>query len=239
MRAKTDAKQKARQLRREGKSLREIAEEVGASKASVSVWVRDVVLSDEHRDALDRRRPNVRAAAEWQRRRAAARRSSSRARGRQRGEDAQTSDWLYVAGLMLYWGEGSKSNNSLVLTNSDPDLVRLWMRFLREALRLSDDRIRLRVYIYEDHDPADAERHWLEVLELTHEQLSKTVVKTSWSGKTQRRLPHGTAAVSVHSTDLVEEVLGALEALGDFRRDEWRSRTRRNPRSDGASATGD
>lgn len=42
-------------------------------------------------------------------------------------------DWLHVAGCMLYWGEGNKGKNDLAITNSDPDLLRLFLRFLREC----------------------------------------------------------------------------------------------------------
>jgi hypothetical protein len=41
-RGKVELQEKARLLRAEGRTLADIARSIGASKASVSVWVRDV-----------------------------------------------------------------------------------------------------------------------------------------------------------------------------------------------------
>ena len=38
---------------------------------------------------------------------------------------------------MLYWAEGSKERNSVLLCNSDPHLVRFFRRFLAECFDVS------------------------------------------------------------------------------------------------------
>src|SRR3989338_10682663 len=45
-------KQKARELRKQGKSINEIVKEAGLSKASVSDWVRDINLTHEQRKRI-------------------------------------------------------------------------------------------------------------------------------------------------------------------------------------------
>jgi len=60
---KTDERRRARKLRAEGLSVREVAEIVGVSQASASVWVRDIVLTRAQRCALDERGARGRAEA--------------------------------------------------------------------------------------------------------------------------------------------------------------------------------
>src|SRR5207253_845921 len=49
---KTDERMRARELRAQGWSIGEIQQLLGVSRSSVSIWVRDVPLSIEQRDAL-------------------------------------------------------------------------------------------------------------------------------------------------------------------------------------------
>jgi transcriptional regulator with XRE-family HTH domain len=49
---KTELQYKARELRKQGKSYDEIKDELGVSKSSVSNWVRDIELTEEHQKKL-------------------------------------------------------------------------------------------------------------------------------------------------------------------------------------------
>jgi transposase len=55
---KTSERDMARKLRSEGLSVREIESRLGVARSSVSVWVRDVELTAEQREAL-RTRPRA------------------------------------------------------------------------------------------------------------------------------------------------------------------------------------
>ncbi|MFN8564338.1 MAG: helix-turn-helix domain-containing protein [Anaerolineae bacterium] len=50
--AKPLERSRARQLRQEGMSVKDIAEQLGVTKSSVSIWVRDVELSGDQKAAL-------------------------------------------------------------------------------------------------------------------------------------------------------------------------------------------
>ena len=49
---KKQEKEKAIALRKQGLSVNKIAKEVGASKSTVSLWVRDIKLTDEQKQQL-------------------------------------------------------------------------------------------------------------------------------------------------------------------------------------------
>ncbi|HUG84890.1 MAG TPA: hypothetical protein VMM13_10010, partial [Euzebya sp.] len=57
-RGKVVERQRARELRADGRTLQAIADELGVAKASVSVWVRDVVFTPRPRQRSQRRAPN-------------------------------------------------------------------------------------------------------------------------------------------------------------------------------------
>ena len=60
-RAKDDLRALATAMRKEGRSYREIRDVVGVSKSTLSLWLRDVPLTDEQREALALRSPRQRA----------------------------------------------------------------------------------------------------------------------------------------------------------------------------------
>ena len=100
-RGKVVERQQARQLRRTGLPLGEIAERVGVSKSSVSVWVRDVSFDAPAPRAVRgrRREPNAlqrRKQGEIER---------LLAEGRARIGQLSEREFL-VAGVALYAGEG-------------------------------------------------------------------------------------------------------------------------------------
>ena len=101
-----------------------------------------------------------------------------------------TSDVLLAVAAVAYWCEGSKSKTydrreSLTFVNSDPSLIQLWMRFLRE-MSVEDDRIRCRLQIHETADVDRALREWAEIVEMPLERFGKTTLKRH-QPKTNRR----------------------------------------------------
>jgi hypothetical protein len=61
---------------------------------------------------------------------------------------AQRGDPLHQMGCMLYWAEGSRSRNQLAFTNADPEMVDLFVHFLRRCYGVDDERIGLRVNVH-------------------------------------------------------------------------------------------
>jgi transcriptional regulator with XRE-family HTH domain len=224
---KTNERARARELRvSEGWSIKQIAREVGVSRSSVSLWVRDIELTDAQRAALLERNPAFnRQRSGWLV--VAARRRAARVRAQEQGRAlARRGDTLHVAGCMLYWAEGSKMRNSLQFCNSDPEMIRFFVRFLRAYFPLSDEQIRVTCYLYPDHawQQRQVEQYWLDVLGLGRSSLCRSVVNRisrSSQGKRIRTLPNGMCRVVVNRTDVVQSVWGSIQEYAGFRRDAW------------------
>lgn len=211
-------------MRLEGASIREIEAALGVSRSSASRWVRDIELSETQRDRLITKvRLGVIVTAE---RKATAARSE-RLRHQNEGRRLATErDASYAAGCMLYWAEGTKGRNLVELTNSDPELVAAFIRFLRKHFDVTNDRIRLSCNLFADHaeQQRTIEEFWLARLELTRESLRKTAINrySKYSQKKRaNKLPYGTVRLRVNDTRIVQTIYGSIQELGGFDRPEW------------------
>jgi transposase-like protein len=222
---KTEEREMARVLRREeGASIKEIARRIGVSTSSVSHWVRDIELSPEQHEQLLLRNPiyNAQRSGTWVQ--AARRREERRARQEEGRLLARERNVSFVAGCMLYWAEGAKERNQLQFANSDPEMVRFFVDFLRTHFGLTGEEIRITCHLYADHQErqAEIEKHWLETLGLPDRSLRKSVVNVYSKYSKRKRvgmLPFGTCRVVVSRTSVVQTIFGAIQEIGGFKRD--------------------
>jgi hypothetical protein len=223
---KTVERELARTLRKDGRAITEIAAELGVAKSSVSRWVRDVPLTPEQRDTLLRR--SVRYEGQWKgsaavARLARARREAYHQEGRVR---ARRGDSGYAAGCMLYWAEGEKARNVVGFVNSDPEMMRAFLDFLRAYFDVPDHRVRVTCNLFADHQSrvAEIEDFWLATLRLPRQCLrkSKINVYSKYSQKKRRnRLPYGTCKLVVANTQIVQTIYGSIQEYGGFTREQW------------------
>ena len=219
-------KKEARRLRKEcGYSVCKIAAEVGVSKGTVSVWVRDIELSEGQKNALLQQNPACScqmAGSAKIRELALEKRMEYQREGK---EEAKNNSQLHLEGCMLYWAEGAKDKKSLRFAKSDPNMHRVFMRFLRECLGVPTEDITCRIQCYTDcHTADEIEQYWLKVLDLPISALRKTVVNhVSRSPGMRRRglLEFRTCHVIIHSVRLAQRVLGAIQEYGGFIQDKW------------------
>jgi hypothetical protein len=218
---KTAERDMAIKLRHEGLSMREIERRLGVARSSVSLWVRHIELTDHQREAMRARNTPARSTG---------RRVYYRARRRRWQEEgraaARRGDTNHAMGCMLFWAEGSRNRNMAQFVNSDPAMVRFWMRFLRLYFDVPDEAVRVACNLFADHleRQHEVEDFWLDVLDLPRSSLTKTQVNqySRYSKKKRmNRLPYGTCRVSVHRTSVVQHLYGAIQEYGGFDRPEW------------------
>jgi transcriptional regulator with XRE-family HTH domain len=224
---KTKERLRAREIRRdEGESIKEIARRLGVAASSVSLWVRDIELAEEQREALRRRNSAYNGQC------VAAERRSARALLRRRGEQeagrdmARRKNPIHIAGAMLFWAEGARSRNAVIFTNSDPEMVKFFARFLRQCFGLRDQRFAVTCNLFADHveRQREIEDFWLRTLELPRSCLRKSIVNvySKHSQKKRRnKLPYGTCRLAVHDTAVVQSIYGAIQEYAGFDRPAW------------------
>ncbi|MFF3873927.1 hypothetical protein [Streptomyces sp. NPDC001978] len=178
-RAKDDLRERARGLRRQGWTYNQIQAELGCSKSSVSLWVRDLprpepkCTPEEQRARMNAGLARLHASRDQER--TTAKQTAATAIGELSDRE------LFIAGVALYWAEGSKDKpyrrtEVLQFINSDPNVIKLFLRWL-ELLEVRRDRLTLRVSIHETADVEAAERFWAEVVGVEVSAFSRATLK--------------------------------------------------------------
>jgi transcriptional regulator with XRE-family HTH domain len=224
---KTRERQLARRIRQdEGASIKEIAWRVGVSVSSISAWVRDIELSEDQLSALRAKNPACNHQISGQAIAAANRRAERVAYQEHGRRLARRREPLHIAGCMLYWAEGAKQRNQLHFSNSDPEMARLFVRFLLTYFDLQRGDIRITCQLFADHleKQREIEQFWLTTLGLPAASLRTSVVNV-YSRYSQRkrmnRLPHGTCRVVVSRTAVTQSIYGAIQEYAGITRPEW------------------
>ncbi|CAL9437314.1 hypothetical protein SUDANB106_02199 [Streptomyces sp. enrichment culture] len=186
VRAKTEMKERARALRRAGRTYDEIVAELGVSKSSVSLWVRDLPRPATPPERLHRMRE-----ARWaphRREQAIMRQQTKLAAANE--VHPMTDRELFMVGVGLYWSEGAKSKphrpkEDAVFVNSDPGMIQVYLAWL-SLLGIEADRRRFRLMIHESADVGAAERFWADLVGVDVSSLDKTTLKKH-NPKTSRK----------------------------------------------------
>jgi transcriptional regulator with XRE-family HTH domain len=222
---KTREREEARRLRRiEGASIKEIARRTGAAQSSISRWVRDIELTEEQREALRIAAYNGHVKGRTMN---ALLRREARLIAQEEGRSlARQGDRCFAAGCMLYWAEGSRNRNSIRFVNSDPEMVRFFVSFLKTYWNLKDTDVRLTCNLFADHQERqrEIEQFWLDLVDLPRSCLCRSTVNvySKYSKKKrQNKLPYGTCRVVVSRTRIVQSIYGAIQEIGGFTRDAW------------------
>jgi hypothetical protein len=108
---------------------------------------------------------------------------------------------LWMLGLGLYIGEGSKSIESVRIVNSDPAVIKIAIRWFREACNLSTDNLIISLNLYPDNDVEESIEYWRLITGLPKSNFRKTQIDTRTQKNQNRRgkLPYGTAQIRVRS----------------------------------------
>lgn len=208
---------KARLLRGSGHSINEITRLLGVSKASVSIWVRNIELTSEHKAKLSERGRSIESVE----RRRISRLTNERDRRRPFFENAVTcvknvSDReLFFLGTALYWGEGSKTSRGTVdFTNSDPRSIQIMMRFFKEICSVPDHKFRGHVILHPHLDSQSAENYWHKISGIPLKQFHKTTMQHNKASKNKKdSLPFGTFSIGIYDTTLYLRIMGWMEGM--------------------------
>ena len=106
---------------------------------------------------------------------------------------------IFMLGIGLYWGEGSKSHEEVRVVNADPTIIKLSIRWLKEFAGVRREHLRVSVHGYPDHDIYKLVKFWSKELNIPNNQFIKTQIDTRLNKSIlkRRKLPYGTAHVYV------------------------------------------
>ncbi|KOV91012.1 hypothetical protein ADK65_36205 [Streptomyces sp. NRRL B-1140] len=187
-RAKDDLRERARELRLQGWTYDQIEVELGCSRSSISLWVRDLP-KPERRDPTEQAK--LAAQRRWEHELAVRDAERQQTKATAAAEIAEMSDReLFLLGVGLYWAEGTKDKpyarrETVIFVNSDPGMIEVFLAWL-DLLGVERERLRYTVMIHETADVTAAEQYWSDLVGADRSAFYKTTLKKH-NAKTVRK----------------------------------------------------
>jgi len=214
--------EKAIALRMTGKSYNEIAKDLGVCKSCLSYWLKNLNLPTEAIKILERKKSNASdKLAECNRKK----HERVQADNKEIKETFSkkvgliTDRELFLIGAALYWGEGYKNFNKgshyISFVNSDPDMVKIFLLFVRKILKVSEDKLKPSIHIYPSISKDSAISFWAEITNIpkykfhTYNQISRA----SKGKKPKNLLPYGTLDLRIISRQKFFEIMGLIDGI--------------------------
>lgn len=205
-------------LRRLGISVREIQRRLGVSKSSISLWTREVQLTELQKRRLylnirtGRLRGSIIAAENKQRRRADQEKQlyleGKKEFGKTRRRDC------FVAGVALYFAEGDKRGASLAFSNSDPRAIQFMMTWFRDFLLIPEEKFRGYLYIHDNQNSNRARNFWSQLTKIPLEQFNRTYVVQNNKNRFRKVLnSYGVFRISISDVRSLRKVRGWIAGL--------------------------
>jgi hypothetical protein len=213
---------KARDLRKTGFGIKIIAKLCKVSSSTVSIWCSDIRLTADQIKQLENRAHDPRYGERLEYTQKQHQEKIKKIETLFHEGVSDISDInnreLFLIGIALYWAEGFKKDNLVGFSNSDPRMIKLFIKWLRDCCNLTQDRIKLRLGLNEQYKDKtkDIEQFWSNNLIIPITQFQKPFYqKVRWKKIYDHPEEyHGVLRVRVSkSTDLLRKIHGWIEGL--------------------------
>lgn len=210
-----------RSLRRQGWTYGENMAVLPVVKGTLAGWCKDIRLTEDQIEAIKARVPSQKGVPKdtnWKRREEVERiREMARLEAHQRmGEP------LWIAGNVLYWGEGDKSSRRLSLVNSDPKALNLFVAWTRTYHNRNACFV-LALHLHHGNDDQAAQEWWRKQLKMPEAAFHKTFIKPPGTGHRKNHLANGVCRVLMRRSGnawqrtmvWIDEMAGELDKAPD------------------------
>jgi hypothetical protein len=113
---------------------------------------------------------------------------------------------LRIAGIMLYWAEGTLKGSTVDFANSDPRMVKLFLKFLRKICGIREERLRLYLYTYSYLDLNEVKAFWHGATKIPLSQFTKPYIRKGHPNLSKRKLPHGLVHIRYNDKRLLQTI---------------------------------
>lgn len=207
-RLNSEVVQKITVLRQKGASLPEISQQLNIPKTTVYRYIKNVQIFPEFK-------------VMW-----AAKRGGSMKRRLQFEAEAYQYAKELITELSnkekllfltaLYWAEGNKKD--LILTNTDHNLIKVFMNFARDVLKVKKERFQISIRLYEDISKEESLLFWSKVTKIP---VEKFLAVHTIPGKKKGKIKYGMCRVRItKGGDLLKRILAINKVVSELLTDE-------------------
>jgi hypothetical protein len=205
----------AKKDRMNGLSILEIAKKYEIAKSTASLWVRSCVLPDSVISELYLKKKMSRIAASKaivDKRIIRQENSVKVTKTSLGGKKYTSSDYLLICGL-LYECEGGKSQfGTLEFTNSDPLLVSLFLKALRNSCKIDESKLRVAMHLHDYHNETVQKKFWSEVTGIPESLFFKTFNKSS-THKQKKENYQGCVQIKYFDVSIKRQLLAVKDVV--------------------------
>ena len=227
-------KEQALKLRLQGKSYNQITVRLGIPKSTLAGWFSGLELSTTAKQRIQQRVHEGSVAGLIKKNKLQTHLAQQRARSIRQISSQEIANLspreLLITGVALYWGEGYKrpiikngiprTYHPVKLTNSDPNIIKIFLKFLRETCGIPEEKIYAGVRIYQHHNENELLDFWHRTTKIPKNQFRKFyygISKSSLGKRPFNILPYGTMQIEVGDTKLYHRIMGWIEGLQNIK----------------------
>lgn len=209
-------------LRKSGASYNEISKKLKIPKSTLSGWFHNITFSEKIRaknvtklkavlakNITDHNKKRSLIARErWAKIQIESRAQINNVSARE----------LFLVGVALYWAEGYKRTNwNLAFSNSDPDMIRVVMKFFRSICNVPPEKFRVQMQLYSNLCEIKTKNYWSQITDIPVSQFTKAIYQISSASKLKRgrTLLNGTIRVRINDVQLVNKIKGWISGLSE------------------------
>lgn len=215
-------KEKAISYREKGYSYNMISKKIGVNKSTLSNWLNHIPFSPNE-EVVKRIGLAKLKSASFKHNQKIAEIKEMRALAKiELGKLTKRDLWLL--GIGLYLGEGTKAYEQIRFSNSNPEVIKIAAVWFREICKLKDINFNPVIHIYPDNNIEETIRYWSEITGLPKKQFGKTYIDIrNNKSKTKRKiLPYGTLHLRIKSYGekqfgkrLHRRIMGWIESVNE------------------------
>lgn len=210
-----EIKEKVEEMRKSGKTYKEIQSVFKIPKSTLSDW-----LGEKYKGSfnMSQHLSKIRVLAnEANRNKSRELRNNLNQKIKKVVSGISTSDKDFQKAILisLYSAEGSKGDGALVFANTDPKIISVYLKTLRNNFKLDEKKFRVRVHIHHYHKKEDVFMFWSKLTKIPIKQFNKVVIKERSATKKFRRNYMGICFVIYHDTWLRREIIEMYNEIYD------------------------
>jgi transposase-like protein len=203
-------KNKAVELRKTGYSIKEIARILNIAVSTSSTWLRETPVGEEGKNRMKEQASlhRYKMSLRWKQKRADDKLSYQKQAQVILDQISFTPPVCKLICAILFWAEGSKTNRRLEFTNSDPSMIALFIRLLRQSYDLDETKFRVCLHLHDYHDAEEMLDFWSRITKIPLNQFIKPYRKPH-TGLRKKKDYKGCASVRYYNSQIACQ----LEAL--------------------------
>lgn len=204
------------ELRKKGNSLKEISDRLNIAKSTASLWLKNIELDQNAKIQIEKRQSQARSKASQT--------IKNKVKNRQRELSESANKMILKLNIannphlcklfcsLLYWGEGNKTGYRVGFTNSDPIMIKTFIKLFRQSFSLDESKLRALVHIHEYHIESEIKKYWSKITNIPLSQFTKSYLKPH-TGRIVRQEYKGTLRITYADTRIVDEIKAVYNEL--------------------------